>query len=212
VVRLPEDGGPSPVDGLSSNARRKLRKGERAFEIESDASGRLLPVFEDLYRRSQDGWAQDHWLPAPAARRLLEYRDPPQRRLDLARRLGAGYRVWVARLDGVPVASIVVVSAGPAAAYWGGATDKEAARNHGVGQVLHVRAMEAAVAEGRLRYDLSSSGSDALVHFKESLGGRPVEPVSYGFERLPVTDSERALRGAARRAFTVVALARARRR
>ena len=198
VVDLPAGGGPPVLEGLSRNSLRKLRKGERSFHVECDDTGRLLPVFQALLQRSMDAWAEQHWLPTPLARRLLLHRDPPERRADLVRRLDGGLRVWAAYDGSRPVAAIVVLSAGPTAVYWGGATDKEAARNRGAGQLVHARALEAAVAEGRARYDMGTSGAADLVSFKEGMGARPVDHPSFALEHVPITSTEARLRGGLR--------------
>ena len=208
VVDLPAAGGPPVLGTLSRNTLKRVRKGERFFEVEHDDTGRLLPVFQELLRRSVDVWAAQHWLPTPVARQLLIRRDPPGRRADLVRRMGGVLRVWVASEAGRPVASIVVVSHGPTAAYWGGATDKHAAGNRGAGQLLHARALEAAVAEGRRYYDMGSSGTPEQVTFKESMGARPVDVLSMAVEHLPVTTTEATLRGGLRTALTSAGRAR----
>jgi hypothetical protein len=196
------------LERLSRNTLKRVRKGERYFDVESDDTGRLLPVFHDLLQGSVEVWAEQHWLPTPAARRLLVRRDPPGRRSDLLRRTAGVLRVWVASEAGRPVAAIVVVSHGPTAAYWGGATDKGAAGNRGAGQLLHACALKAAQAEGRLYYDMGSSGTPDQVTFKESMGGRPVDVLSMAVEHLPVTTTEATLRGGLRTALTSAARAR----
>jgi hypothetical protein len=204
VVDLREGSHSSHVDGMSANFRKRLRKAERTFEIESDTIGRLMPVVDGLYRRVIEGRAREHWLPTAMARQLLMYRDPPERRAELVRRFGRNYRVWVAWRAGQAVAAITVLSAGPAATFAGGVTDKAAAGNSGVGQLLHTRVMETARKEGRSRYDLGSSGAPSHVFFKESIGARAIAYHSYSFERLPVTASERTVRTIARTALTHV--------
>jgi len=208
VVDLPAAGAPPVLETLSRNTLKRVRKGERFFDVEHDDTGRLLPVFQDLLRRSVDVWAEEHWLPTPAARQLLIRRDPPGRRAELVRRMGGVLRVWVASEAGRPVAAIVVVSHGPTAAYWGGATDKATAGNRGAGQLLHARALQTAVAEGRLYYDMGSSGTPDLVTFKESMGAHPVDVLSMAVEHLPVTVTEATLRGGLRSALTATAQAR----
>jgi hypothetical protein len=208
VVELPGAGGAPALGTLSRNTLKRVRRGERFFEVEHDDSGRLLPVFQDLLRRSVEVWAEQHWLPTPGARQLLIRRDPPGRRADLVRRMGGVLRVWVASEAGRPVAAIVVVSHGPTAAYWGGATDKRTAGNRGAGQLLHARALEAAVAEGRRYYDMGSSGSPDQITFKESMGASPVDVLSMAVEHLPVTTAEATLRGGLRTALTGAARAR----
>jgi hypothetical protein len=208
VVDLPAAGGPPVLQTLSRNTVKRIRRGERFFEVEHDDGGRLLPVFQELLARSVDVWAEQHWLPTPAARQLLIRRDPPGRRADLVRRMGGVLRVWVASEAGRPLASIVVVSHGPTAAYWGGATDKRAAGNRGAGQLLHARALEAAVAEGRRYYDMGSSGTAEQMTFKESMGARSVDVLSMAVEHLPVTSTEAAVRGGLRTALTGASRAR----
>jgi hypothetical protein len=208
IVDLPAAGGPPVFEALSRNTVKRVRRGERFFDVEYDDTGRLLPVFQELMRRSVDVWADQHWLPSPAARQLLIRRDPPGRRAELVRRMGGVLRVWVASEAGRPLATIVVVSHGPTAAYWGGATDKRAAGNRGAGQLLHARALEAAVAEGRLYYDMGTSGTPEQVTFKESMGARPVDVLSMAVEHLPITTTEAALRGGLRTALTGAAGAR----
>ena len=128
--------------------------------------------------------------------------------MDLVRRMGGVLRVWVASEAGRPVAGIVVVSHGPTAAYWGGATDKGAAGNRGAGQLLHARALQAAAEEGRLYYDMGSSGTCDQVIFKESIGAQPVDVLSMAFEHVPVTATEATLRGGLRTALTTTARVR----
>jgi hypothetical protein len=208
VVDLREGSHSSHIDGMSANFRKRLRKAERIFEIESDTTGRLMPVVDDLYRRAIEQRAREHWLPTAMARQLMIYRDPPEGRAELVRRFGQNYRVWVAWRDGQAVSVIAVLSAGPAATFAGGVTDKAAAGNSGVGQLLHTRALETARDEGRSRYDLGSSGAPSHVYFKESIGARPVAYHSYSFERLPITASQRTLRTVARTALTQVSRCR----
>jgi hypothetical protein len=208
VVDLPAAGDRPVLETLSRNTQKRVRKGERFFDVEHDDTGRLLPVFQELLRRSVDVWAEQHWLPTPAARQLLVRRDPPGRRADLVRRMDGVLRVWVASEAGRPVGAIVVVSHGPVAAYWGGATDKHAAGNRGAGQLLHARALQAAVAEGRRFYDMGSSGTPDQMTFKESMGAHPVDVLSLAVEHLPVTATEAGLRGGLRAALTSMKRAR----
>ncbi len=56
-------GGPPVLE--SRNTLKRVRKGERFFDVEHDDTGRLLPVFQDLLRRSVDVWAEERPLAAP---------------------------------------------------------------------------------------------------------------------------------------------------
>jgi lipid II:glycine glycyltransferase (peptidoglycan interpeptide bridge formation enzyme) len=186
----------------SKKTRYKVRKAEReGVQVESDTTGRLLPVFNQLYQRSVDAWARDHFLPTPIAHPLIERRHDHAKLEMVARRLGDACRVWIAWKDGEPLSGIVVHSSGSAATYWKGATDKAKVRALGATDLLHSRAMQAACGEGRSRYDLGRSGLASLTQFKLSLGARRVEYFSYQLERLPLTATQEWVRTGLKRAF-----------
>jgi hypothetical protein len=179
----------------SKKTRYKVRKAERSgVEVEHDSTGRLLPVFDQLYRRSVDAWADAHFLPTPVARRLIERRHDHRKLCMVAGRLGEACRVWIAWKDGEALSGIVVHSSGAAATYWKGATDKAKVRALGATDLLHSRAMQLACEEGRSRYDLGTSGLESLSQFKLSLGAAPVRYHSYQVERVPLTAAQEWMR------------------
>jgi len=185
------------TERFSKKARAKCRRAEReGIEIEKDTSGRLLDVFDQLYRRSLQAWADEYYLPTPLARRVIDARHPHHKLQIVAERLGSRCQVWIARRCGTPVSGIVVFSHGAAATYWKGATDKALVGSSGATDLLHRSAMEDACRAGRSRYDLGTSGLASLTAFKESIGARRVDHVAYQVERVPLTASQEALRTA----------------
>lgn len=194
---------------FSKKTREKSRKAERrGVVVESDSTGRLLPVFDALYQRSVDNWAAAHFLPTPLARRVIEGRHDHAKLTVVARRLGERCTVWIAWSQGEPVSGIVVLGQGPAATYWKGATDKDLVRASGATDYLHTCAIRAACEAGRTRYDLGTSGLDSLTRFKAGLGAQLHRYQSYSFERIPLTPAQELLRVGLRRAFTAAAAGR----
>lgn len=183
--------------GFSRSARAKCRRAEReGIEVEQDTGGRLLDVFDELYDRSLQAWADAYYLPTPLARRVIEARHPHHKLQIAARRLGERCQVWIARRGGTPVSGIVVFGHGAAATYWKGATDKALVGSSGATDLLHRLAMEEACRAGRTRYDLGTSGLASLTAFKESIGARRVDHLAYEVEHLPLTACQDALRTA----------------
>ena len=125
----------------------------------------------------------------------------PHHKLEaVARRLGERCQIWIARRAGEPVSGIVVLSHGSAATYWKGATDKALVGASGATELLHAKAIEAACAAGRSRYDLGTSGLASLSSFKIGLGAEHQQYLAYRFERLPVTGAQELLRTSLKRA------------
>jgi hypothetical protein len=182
---------------FSKKARYKCRKAVRdGVTVEKDTSGRLLPVFDELYNRSVEAWSRDYFLPTPLARRVIGARHPHHKLVTVARRLGAACQLWIASRGREPVAGIVVLSHGAAATYWKGATDKALVGSTGATDLLHRCAIEDACLAGRLRYDLGTSGLATLTAFKESIGARREDHAAYRFERLHLTERQESLRAA----------------
>jgi CelD/BcsL family acetyltransferase involved in cellulose biosynthesis len=197
---------------FTKKARYKSRKAERdGIVVEMDTTGRLLPEFDALYRRSVDTWSQAYFLPTPLARRVIDGRHPHAKLEVVARRLGGRCQIWIARRNGQPVSGIVVLSHGSAATYWKGATDKALVGASGATDLLHRRAIEEACLAGRTRYDLGVSGLASLTAFKLSIGATRQDYHAYRFERLPLTDVQEGLRTSLKRAAVAVQRYRSRR-
>jgi hypothetical protein len=142
---------------FSDKTRNMCRKGERAGVLvaeESTADG--IAEYHRLYSRSAAGWGYDA---PPYPRRLLEAL------------VGAGGELWIARLDGVPVAGAVLLEGSDDLLYWSGAMDREYRRAAPTNTLLRV-AIESACRRGIRYFDFgASAGLSGVESFKRSFGG-----------------------------------------
>jgi len=176
---------------FTSKVRSHARKAERrGVVVESDSTGRLVPVFDVLYRESVDRWAQERGHPLSLMRWRAQRREPQSKFATVARRMGERCTVWIAWRGGEPLAGIFVLTKGPRATYWRGAMNKERARGTGANELLHRCAIEAACAEGRQSYDFGLYQTEELKRFKATFGAREVPVHVYYFERLPTAAAE----------------------
>lgn len=198
------DGGPDHVwkHRFSSNARRGVRKAERAgVEVACGTDQRLLDAFHHLLGTSVERWAVAQNEPLLLSRWRARRRDPHEKFSHIARALGDALRVWVAYHRGAPVAAAIVV-VGRDASYTRGAMDKALAGPVCANDLLHWHAIRDACAAGCLRYHMGESGgSRPLARFKEKFGAEPHAYAEYRFERLPLTRWDARARGLAKRAL-----------
>lgn len=182
---------------VRSNCRKALRRGVSA---ERDETGRLMSVFDDLYRKSVDRWATQQHEPLWLARWRASRRDPPEKFRDVATRLGPACHVWVAWRGGQPIASVVVLTHGCHSTMWRSAIDKEAGRGTGATELLHQLAIEEACERGHRFYHLGDSApSSQLARNKRGFGATDAAYYGYRFERLPVTAVDQFVRRQAKR-------------
>jgi lipid II:glycine glycyltransferase (peptidoglycan interpeptide bridge formation enzyme) len=188
--------------GFADSRRRAIRKAERSgVEVEQDATGRLLSEHFALLERSEERWAQQQHEPAWLAQWRARFRDTLPKWQAVARHLDGGCRQWVARHDGLPVASIIVLF-GVNAHYTRGAMDKDRAGPVRANDLLMWHAIQAACSEGAGAFHLGESGeSRSLATYKERFGARPVDYPELRIERLPITRADRTARAAVKRAI-----------
>ncbi|MFL5576944.1 MAG: GNAT family N-acetyltransferase [Gemmatimonadaceae bacterium] len=181
---------------FTGSARTAVRKAERAgLTVECDTSGRLVPVYYDLYMRSIERWAGGGRTPLPIARWRGRRRDPLRKLQLITERLGDACRIWLASLDGRPAAAIIVLLQGRNASYWRGAMDEASAGPTRANYLLHSRAIEDACRAGCLHYHMGETGSSAsLAQFKSRFGAAACEYAEYRLERLPITELSRRVR------------------
>jgi hypothetical protein len=186
--------------GFADSRRRAIRKAERAgVEVEEDATGRLLPEFFALLEHNEERWARQQHEPVWLARFRARFRDTLPKWQGIARFLDGGCRQFVARHEGEPVASIIVLFGGNAH-YTRGAMDKERAGPVRANDLLMWHAMQAACTAGAGTFHLGESGgSSSLADYKERFGARPVDYPELRIERLPLTRADRAARSAVKR-------------
>jgi hypothetical protein len=181
--------------------RTRVRKAEReGVRVECDTSGRLVPVFYDLMAGAAVRWAARQHEPLWLARRRLRHRDPFEKFEAIARLLGERCRVWVARVNGRPVAANVVLQG--ANAYGFRAAMEEESKGHQAAGLLVRHAIEDACAAGCRYFYMGESGwSESHAVFKERFGGRAVRYAEYRIERLPLTAAEHALKRVVKQAI-----------
>lgn len=190
---------------FTSKVRSNSRKAERrGVVVESDGTGRLIPVFDVLYRSSVDRWAQERGYPLTLMRWLSQRQHMQDKFATVARRLGERCTVWVAWRQGEPIAGIINLTRGPRVTYWRGAMDKERARGTGANELLHRCAIEAACADEWQSYDFGLSQTVDLRRFKSTFGASEVPVHIYYFERLPTAAAEVKYYDAAKQAIRAV--------
>ena len=193
-------GMPAVLSRLPSMTRRNLRIAERhGVRVEEDRTGRLLPVYRQLYRASLGRWAQKQHEPLLLALWRAHRRDPAAKFEAIARHMGGRFRLFVAYVDDRPAAAVVVLL-GNTARYMRGAMDRELAAPSRANDALHLAAIERACVEGCTRYHFGETGtSESLARFKERFGGVPVDHAEYRIERYPITALDRSARAAVKR-------------
>jgi hypothetical protein len=185
---------------FASETRTAVRKAERAgLVVECDTSGKLVPVFYDLFHLSLDRWARQQREPRPLARWRGRQRDPLRKFQLIAQGLGAACCLWVAWHDGRPAAAILVLQ-GANASYTRGVMDKELAGPTQANVLLHRLAIEEACRAGCRYYHMGESGPSAsLAQFKRRFGATAYGYAEYRLERLPITSVDAHLRGLVKR-------------
>lgn len=183
---------------FTAQARRSVRKAERAgVTVECDTTGKLVDVFYSLYQRSVDRWARQTGMPIPVARLRARQLEPLRKYQIVAGRLGQACRMYVAWIDGRPVATSIVLVHGTHASYWRGAMDKDLAGPSQANYLLQYRSIEDAYNAGCRYYHMGESGTSAsLAHYKEAFGASVVQRPEYHFERLPITQLSAPVRRA----------------
>jgi CelD/BcsL family acetyltransferase involved in cellulose biosynthesis len=197
------DGGFERVwaERFSSSTRTGVRKAEReGVTVECDTAGRLVDDFHRLLVQEASRWARMQHEPVALTRWRLVRRDPLIKFEAIAKRLGQRCRIWMARVNGRPVAAFVILQG--ANAYGYRAAMDEGLKRYHANELLIRHALEDACAAGCRYYYMGESGwSCSRAIFKERLGGRPIPFTEYRLERLPITAAERTLKSAVKAAL-----------
>lgn len=181
--------------------RTKIRKAEKAgLDIVVGAGGDLLDSFYDVYLHWIDRRAEERKIPRFLARWLGKRREPLAKFQAAAKALGPAFQVWLARLDGQPIAAAILLVGRRQAVYWRSASLKEPAGRTRANDLLQRCMVETACQAGCRYYHMGESGGVAsLIHFKERFGAQPHSyPVFYR-ERLPVDRAKQTFSDLTRR-------------
>ena len=160
---------------FSRDIRYNLRKAERAgVEVELDSTGRLVPVFHQIYRAWVDRWAPKSGLPPGVARRVALRQEPLKKFETVAALLGQDCRVLVAWHRGQPVAAAISLVHGQHAIGWRSYSIKELAAPVAANILTQVTCVADACRSGCRYFDLGQSGGVAtLQQYKNSFGATP---------------------------------------
>jgi hypothetical protein len=169
------------------DARTMIRRAERAgLEVVSGSGTELIAEFHHLLRLSFERWARRQNEPPFLARWRGQWRDPAGKFHAIAAALGPAFRIWLARLEGRPVAAILVLR-DREAHYTRGAMDEQLAGKTHANYLLHSKAIEEACRAGCTAYHMGETGASAsLAQFKTRFGAAPHPYAEYRFERLPL--------------------------
>lgn len=182
--------------------RNRVRKAAKlGVTVETGLDDRLIDDFDGLFRRSLQRWAQRQnefgWLAALRGR----FRDSKQKFATMAHDADSIVRVSIARLNGAPVAGIVVLY-GKNAHYTRGAMDERLIGNSYANYLLQSKAIEEACARSCDHYHMGETGSsDSLARFKSGFGAVAVPYAEYRFERFPVLSADQKLRSVVKKAI-----------
>jgi len=187
-------------DLFQSSSRRGARRAEReGVTVECDTTGRLVPEFYRLLSGAVDRWSrlqhEPRWLAAHRHRR-----NDPQEKFDaIAAALGDRCQVWVARVAGTAIASMIVLR-GNNAYDFRAAMDEEYTSYRANDLLLRLAIEDACTAGCRSYYMGDSGRSPSLGRFKERFGARPYDYAEYLLERLPISAAEQGVKRAVKRA------------
>jgi hypothetical protein len=185
---------------FTKQTRKNIRSAEGVgVTIECDTTGRLMPIFYELLRGSFDRWAEQQNEPRALARWRGERRDPLHKFEVIAREIGEACRVLVAWFEGQPVAAGIVLQYHNVndSRY---AMNKELSSRSRAGDLLQNIAIRDACEAGCKYYHLGESGNSAgLDHYKGRFGAVAFPYAEYHVEKLPLTSTDRQLRGLVKR-------------
>jgi hypothetical protein len=181
---------------FSGSVRRACAKAERSsLEVEWDDTGRLVGVFDSLYRKSVARWAEHQLGGVRVGQWRARLREPRRKYEIVAERMGAACRIWVAWRSGEPAAALIVLGHGSHSTYWRGAMDKEVEAGSRANDLLHRLAIEDACRTGRRFYHMGESApGSSLARFKRGFGAEEHPYTGYRFERVPLTATARCVR------------------
>ena len=178
---------------FTNDTRYGVRKAERSgVELQRDTTGRMLPIFYELYERSLDRWAQKQREPVWLTRLRGRRRDPRRKFELIAKTLGSACRIWVATVEGRPAAASLVIQGGNA---WAarGVMDRELAGPTRANDLLETAAIrEACEAQCRYYHMGETGASRSLAHYKTRFGAQayPYVEFRFGFVRLARADTQ----------------------
>ena len=179
---------------LSGATRTKIRKSEkRGVEVAVADTRVSLPLFYSIYEAWTIERAERRGIPSRVALIAAHKRDPYRKFEVVARIFGPRFLLWVASLDGRPIAANAQLIFGLHSTYWRGYGLRDLAGRSRASYLLQSKMIEEACRQDCRWHHLGESGGVAsLEHFKERFGAERLTYLQYYNERLPVMQSKRA--------------------
>ncbi len=151
--------------GQKSNLKQARKKNVtvRRAETEDD-----IEQYDHMYRETLERWGQgaSRTYPLELFQNLLRMKDP-------------GACFWLAEVDSIIIAGIIVLSWGRNLVYWHGCALRDYFKYY-PNNILHETVMKWACENGFTHYDMGASMDlEGVRKFKESFGARPVEYKAY---------------------------------
>lgn len=198
VIDLSDMSPDTPIG--NKRLRRSVRQAERAgVEVEVHTAGTGLALLDELTALAEARWAAQQGEPLRLTRLRGRRRRASVQLAGAARALRSNFRLYVAWLDGRPVAATLTLL-GHNAHATRTAIDPDRGRSCNAGHILDHASIRDALELGCRSFHLGESGdSSGLAHYKETLGGVPVDYREVRIERLPITPIDRHLRKTVKR-------------
>lgn len=180
---------------MTSATRGKIRKARRSgLRVECDNTGKLVPVFYDLYERWMTKRAKDRKQPVQLVKWLGRRRDSLRKLQAVATTMGNTFEMWTAWLGDQPVAAVTHFMYKQHGFGWRATRDPALASVTEANDLLVSLMIEAACEAGCKYYHMGESGGvRSLAHFKERYGARPHTSYEYFLEHLSVVHGTRSL-------------------
>ncbi|MFI1912337.1 GNAT family N-acetyltransferase [Nocardia sp. NPDC020380] len=176
---------------FTSKARNGIRNAERkavaaGIDIRIGNTPDLVADFYRVYLRWLDQRAQQ-WRSLRPLAALWSSAEPLCRFQTVAAMLGADCRIWVAELDGAPVAANIALFHEYVAVGWRAYGDRAFAGSSRAQELLQCRSIEYACDIGCRTFVMGESGGmNGIRHVKERLGAIEFDGAEYTFQRLPI--------------------------
>ena len=206
---MPIDDGPRPVtviwetkhvldlgDGFDSvyatsfnrTTRKNLRRAESAgVEIECDSSGRLVPIYYELYSSWVRRRAAERNLPTSLMLHRARSRESLRKFRVMAELLNGSSSIWVAWWKGEPIAAMVGLRYKSRAFAFRGYSNMDLANSVRANDLLHRYLIEDACRAGCLSYNMGGSGGvPGLMAYKAKFGAVAVDFPVYTIETFPI--------------------------
>ena len=152
-------------------------------EVEVDTTGRLARTFYEIYLTWVEHWVKKSKLPDALARFQAKREERWQKFATVTGTMGEQCRIFVARHQGVPVASAITFVHGAHAIGWRSYSLRDTGLRLGANSFTQAMAIKNAAESGCRYFDLGQSGGvEDLLRYKRSLGAEPREVVDLRIE------------------------------